>query len=347
MGINGRRRRVVVLSGLCAGAALVAACVGDEPATPPIGSGGDAGGGSDTSTSSDTSTGTDTGTQDSSSDSAPVDAGPCDLKKPFGPPKLVPNINTTSNENAARISHDGLTMYIDSDRPAGGGGDAGAEILVSVRGNLTDDFPTPSTLAGTVNTGGYEGFPSVTADHKAMFFASNTGGGPLRMYVATRNAVNAPFTAPDEVPGGGADNDTQPWIGASGVIYMATSRTVVFPKLEVWRYTPLGGGNYQPTSIAELNTSGRTSMSPTLSDDELTIYWGADRDTANDVDIWKATRGTKAESFTGLTKVTELSTTQLEYPVYLDPTGCTLYYSAFRGTSGVGQRDIWVATKPK
>lgn len=341
-----RRRRVVVASfALFGGIALVAACVGDEPGTTPP-PGGDGGGGTDGS-SNDTSTGSDSPVQDTGFDAPQVDAGPCDLKKTFGAAKLVPNINTTSNENAARISRDGLTMYIDSDRAGPGGSDAGAEVLVSVRGSLTADFPTPTSLTGPINTGGYEGFPSVTADHKAMYYATNFEGGPLRLFVATRNVVNAQFTNPLEVPGGGADNDTQPWIGASGVIYMATSRNVIFPKLEVWRYTPLGGGNYQTTSIAELNMNGRTSMSPTLSDDELTIYWGADRDVAGDVDIWKATRGTTTEAFTNLTKVTELSTNQLEYPVYVDPTGCSLYFSAFRGTSGVGQRDIWVATKSK
>lgn len=344
--VNARRGGLLWCAGAVAtlGSGWAVGCVGDDPAveTIPVPVPVEAGVG-ETGAAVDAGQGAgEGGPGDAGSDAVAVDAGACDTSKTFGAPALVPNINTTSNENAARFSRDGLTVYVDSERP---GGLNGANIWAASRLSVADGFGPLSELLGPVNSDGYDGFPSLTADHKTMYFASNAGGGPLRLYVSSRNTTAVAFGAPSEVPGGGADRDAEPWVGKSGIIYFSTSRDVV--NYELWRTTPSGGGNFSPTPIAELNMAGRVSSTATLTDDELTIYFGSDRDVAGNIDIWTASRGSDGEAFGKLAKVTELSTGALEYPVYVEPDGCSLYFAAFRGSSGVGQRDIWVAKKPK
>lgn len=330
---------LLVAFGFASTFAWLAACVGDDATssgTPTPLEGGPLvdGGATDSSMPP----------VDGGGDAAKLDAGRCDPKKTFGTPTLVPNVNTIDTENSARLSHDGLTLYMDSTHAMVG--IIPAEILVATRPNESVDFPAPTKLLGPVNGSRTEAFPSVTLDQKTLYFTSDNGGGPLRVYVAKRDAGSDPFDTPEEVPGGGSDIDTEPWIAPSGVLYFSTTRQTG-PKFELWRSIPTAMP-VVPTAVAELNKAGFTSATPTLTDDELTIYFSSDRDNATgDLDIWTASRETRGEAFGNIKKVTELSTPALEFPSYIDPEGCVLYFVAFRGTSGVGGRDVWKATKAK
>src|SRR2546429_89155 len=71
---------------------------------------------------------------------------------PWGPPQpLGPNINTTSDEGAERLSRDGHLLFFNSTRPDGFGG---SDLYVSRRRDKRDDFAwgPAVNLGAAVNT---------------------------------------------------------------------------------------------------------------------------------------------------------------------------------------------------
>jgi Tol biopolymer transport system component len=62
-------------------------------------------------------------------------------------------------------------------------------------------------------------------------------------------------------------------------------------------------------------------------------------------DLWHATRSDTASAFGPATNLPNINSSQAEGGAALSPDGLTLYFSSNRA-GGVGQDDIWVATRP-
>ena len=91
---------------------------------------------------------------------------------PFGSP-----VNTPENEGAQCISADGrLLFFTGCGRPDGLGS---CDIYMSVR--QKGAWSEPVNLGGPVNTAAWESQPSVSADGKWLYFASNRAGGKGKM----------------------------------------------------------------------------------------------------------------------------------------------------------------------
>ena len=106
----------------------------------------------------------------------------------FGEPvNLGPTVNSSSGDGPGCFSSDRLEMYIDSERPGGGGS---WDIWVTTRETIDDDWGTPVNLGPVVNTEGYEFVAHISHDGLELYFTSNrTGGyGSLDMWV-TRGAL--------------------------------------------------------------------------------------------------------------------------------------------------------------
>src|SRR5262245_35113913 len=90
------------------------------------------------------------------------------------PVNLGPTINTTSNDAGAALSKDGLSLYFQSNRPGGFGGN---DIWVSQRASVDDDWGAPVNLGATINTAAGETVPAFSRDGHWMFFVSDGPGG--------------------------------------------------------------------------------------------------------------------------------------------------------------------------
>jgi len=73
------------------------------------------------------------------------------------------------------ISHDGLLLFLGSDRPGGSGGH---DLWVTTRATTNDPWGEPVNLGPTVNSSApYDQTPSISADGSTLYFSSNRPGG--------------------------------------------------------------------------------------------------------------------------------------------------------------------------
>ena len=94
----------------------------------------------------------------------------------FGTPtNLGPTINSSYGEAVSSISADGLMLYFASDRSDGYGG---ADIWVTKRQTIVEDWGAPENLGPSVNTSQDELFSCISSDGLELYFdAHNRPGG--------------------------------------------------------------------------------------------------------------------------------------------------------------------------
>lgn len=116
--------------------------------------------------------------------------------EPFGEPvNLGPTFNSRGSDSNPDLSGDGLTLFFDSSRIGGGiGGDR--DIWMSTRSSLDASWEAPVNLGPTINTNGWEGRPSVSADGLVLAFDTLHDRAGLSLSVATRSSTDEPFGAP-------------------------------------------------------------------------------------------------------------------------------------------------------
>ncbi len=88
----------------------------------------------------------------------------------FEEPKPVENINTTTNDAAISISHDGQTLFIYRDNA-----DDHGDIYQSKLNG--EEFSIPVKLMGAVNSFAWDGHCSLSPDGKTLYFSSERAGG--------------------------------------------------------------------------------------------------------------------------------------------------------------------------
>ncbi|MEJ2541827.1 MAG: hypothetical protein P8188_17985 [Gemmatimonadota bacterium] len=102
----------------------------------------------------------------------------------FGPPTLVPGINSPADDGHPNVRRDGLEMYFYSDRgDLGGLGDA--DIYVATRASWQDPWSTPVNLGPGINSAARETRPSLAWDGSVLYFGSSRAGSS-DVYVTTR-----------------------------------------------------------------------------------------------------------------------------------------------------------------
>jgi len=91
------------------------------------------------------------------------------------PVKFRPPVNSPYIEATPSISADGLLLFFQSNRPGGYGGPV--DIWVARRETTDDPWSQPVNLGPVINTWGFDGCPSISADGSALYFVSNRPGG--------------------------------------------------------------------------------------------------------------------------------------------------------------------------
>src|SRR6266480_7704871 len=90
------------------------------------------------------------------------------------PVNLGPTVNTGFIDAGPALSKDGLSLYFNSNRPGGFGGN---DIWVSRRATREDAWGAPVNLGPTINTASNEDTPSFSRDGHTMYFNSDRPGG--------------------------------------------------------------------------------------------------------------------------------------------------------------------------
>jgi predicted secreted protein/Tol biopolymer transport system component len=94
---------------------------------------------------------------------------------PWGQPvNLGPILNSSDRDGGPCISADGLTLFIESDRPGSYGG---RDLYMTKRATTNQPWSTPVNLGPIVNSDVEDGGPSISDDGLTLYFHSKRPGG--------------------------------------------------------------------------------------------------------------------------------------------------------------------------
>jgi Tol biopolymer transport system component len=146
-----------------------------------------------------------------------------------------------------------------------------------------------------------------------------------------------------------------PYVLAEGkLVYFSSSR--INHHFDIFRAESKGAAFATPTAVDGVNDPTYFDGYPVVSADERTMYFGTARiNQGYSTQIWVAQRASSTSSFRAPTLVTELAAagTYHDYPSWLSPDGCRLYFTSSRvGSHGAPRtnshddtKDLWVAER--
>ncbi|MHC4432632.1 MAG: hypothetical protein ACYTBS_12405 [Planctomycetota bacterium] len=91
------------------------------------------------------------------------------------PVNLGPTVNSPSLDATPSISADGLLLFFQSNRPGGYGGVV--DIWFTTRATKDSPWAEAMNVGPSINSSGWEGNPSISADGSTLYFASRGSGG--------------------------------------------------------------------------------------------------------------------------------------------------------------------------
>jgi hypothetical protein len=199
----------------------------------------------------------------------------------WGPPRLVPNVNSTAEEFSPALSPDEHRLYFVSTRSGGCGG---YDLFVSRRHDRNDDFgwQKPVNLGCLVNSAGNEGQPSLFEDddgNEVMYFSSNRGGNSDIYATCLRD--DGEFDPP--LPVAELNSPFEEGTGAvrrDGLeIILGSTRPGGLGNLDLWTSTRESTSEpwSPPVNLTVLNSSAYDGARMRISFDGRTLYYGSTR----------------------------------------------------------------------
>jgi len=254
-------------------------------------------------------------------------------------PVLLTELNNTStgkNAISPHLSDDGLTMYF-SRKNAGNT----AQIIEAYRDSTSGPFTTEKICdeLGTLSVSS----PWVSSDGLRMYHTRLDGSSIVyRLRMAFRESTSDDWTRSlGTIPGTiffdihiDGTNDAEVSLSADELtMFYRTNRATGDDTYELWMATRDSitdvSGDYvefsNPIEITELN-DGLTNWDPFVLPDGLTMYFSSKRDGRSSLDLYKATRGSLAESFSDITRLDIGSDSVAEVGVYVTPDESSLYF---------------------
>jgi Tol biopolymer transport system component len=162
-------------------------------------------------------------------------------REPWGTlENLGPVVNDPVGDDASpRLSLDGKALYFSSNRAGGFGS---MDLWVATRQSRHHPWESPQNLGPLINTSGFEGFPTPSADGNTLYFDRAAGGGPADIWVSTRSSEHDPWGSPEPLPPGinGPGPEFSPSISTDGrTLYFASGRGGNIGVIDVWVSTRL------------------------------------------------------------------------------------------------------------
>lgn len=131
----------------------------------------------------------------------------------FGPPALVPGLESLSESTAPTIRGDELEMFFSSRLPP-------RHIEWATRSSTSAPWQSRGNVPELVTTFDH-GYPGVTTDGLELYFEADRATGGFEIARAVRPTVDAPFGAPQFVPelaAGGSTGDPQTSVGGTEMV---------------------------------------------------------------------------------------------------------------------------------
>jgi Tol biopolymer transport system component len=200
------------------------------------------------------------------------------------PGNLGSTVNSPGDEGAPSISHDGLSLYFDTD-PSRPGGLGSGDIWLTTRASVSAPFGAPSNPGAPVNSQYADGFPSISADSLSLYFASDRpgGSGDSDIWVATRGTTAEPFSVVANLGPvvNSAATDVSPTIAADGLaLFFASDRSGTVGVLDLWvALRPTTASSFgPPINLGPAVNSPADDLRPTPSPDGSTLFFMSRRE---------------------------------------------------------------------
>ena len=262
---------------------------------------------------------------------------------------LGPVVNSPYADLDPFIAPDGLSLYFDSTRPGGLGGE---DIWVTTRASVSDAWGPPVHLGAPVNSGYREGYPSITADGLTLVFSAKDRAGGLGgwdIWLTTRPTKESPWGPPVNLgsPVNSAINELGGCISPDGCsLYFSNSPGNVGGDIYVTtrptRDSPWG----PPARLGVLGSRGGSgNWDPSISADGLALFFDSDYvSVALWPDIWLTTRTSNDSKWgTPILLGPEINTQAGESTPSISADGSTLYWCS--GPQGnLEGWDLWQST---
>lgn len=179
---------------------------------------------------------------------------------------------------------------------------------------------------------------SISSDELTLYFLSNRNGGQMRAIWQTTRAARAdPFGSPTLVSEvDSPTDDTDPEISADNLTLYFTSMRSGTDDL-YWATRATTSDPFVDQGALQITGDPSTiRYAPSLSPDELTLYY------IGDLDIQVATRAAKTDTFAWVRELTELNASQTESGPTITADGLEIFFESFRSGPGV----IYTASRP-
>ena len=206
---------------------------------------------------------------------------------PFGAPtKLGPPMNSSDTSRSPAISSDGLTLFFESDRPGGQGGN---DVWMCTRTSTSEPFGELLNLGPTINSKYHDRQPAISADGLTLLFCSDRPIGsdtlPNRdIWMSTRKSTSDPFGKPVRLGTtvNSAYNDEHPAISPDGLTLLFSSQRLGGwgdSDRDLWMSTrkSLGDPFGESVNLGSVANSGREEGNPAFSPDGNTLLFTSDR----------------------------------------------------------------------
>ncbi|MBL7189169.1 MAG: PD40 domain-containing protein [Phycisphaerae bacterium] len=268
----------------------------------------------------------------------------------FGEPvNLGPIVNGPDHDQMPSISADGLELYFMS-RRAGGSGDW--DIWVSRRETTNDPWSEPDNIGPTVNGGGEDWAPCISADGLELYFEANRSGGlgGTDILVASRNTIDEPWGNPVNL--GPVVNtsrrDGGPCIAHDGLeLYFKSNRSGGNGGEDLWvskrptKDNPWG----IPVNLGSTINGPDWDREPGISSDGLVLFFSSARPGYGDIDLWLTNREMKNNTWSEPLNVgPSINTATSQDGASISADGRTLYFSDYQSSArpgGYGGADLW------
>src|SRR5262245_46699796 len=276
----------------------------------------------------------------------------------WGPPHLVPVVNSTANDAGPALSKNGLSLYFGSNRTGGlGQGD----IWVSHRESEDEPWGPPANLA-VVNSTADDATPNLSRDGHWLYFMSRRPGSlanpmgivSFDIWVSYREHVHDDFNWQPPVHLDSAVNsnsfDQNPFFFDNddvGVPQLFFTRTTPITGNDIFVSNLLPDGTFgSPVLVLELNSALSDAGATVRFDGLEVVFYSRRAGGLGNSDLWTATRNTVFDPWSTPTNLgAVVNTVDLEFDPHLDSSREALYFGSTR--PGVGGQDIYVTTRTK
>ena len=218
--------------------------------------------------------------------------------------------------------------------------------VFSVAAFSTWTEPSPVTVANDPSAEDWS--PFLTFDGLTLYFARVRSATSYygKICTAARNSLSEPFTSIqildcplNDSPG----HQLCPWVSCDNLrLYYHNETSGIFHLMYSERASieePWPAGK----SLEQLNLLGNRLQAPSLTQDELIIFFDASDISGGkgSYDIWMATRPDQHSSFTSYRNLSEINTSSSEGSPFISANGLELYFSSNRN----GKSQLFKATR--